>query len=112
MTPISYYKNAELPSTKVWWVDDDGDLVDLSTALSWQLKIGQVGETALLTKTAGIAGAVGAGVEPSGTPNLVITWSAGELNVPAGSYMLQVTATFAGGDRVMTAPFRILNNVL
>lgn len=112
MTPISYYKNAELPSMRVWWVDDDGSLVDLSTVLSWSLKIGQIGETALLTKTSGITGAAGAGNEPDGTPNMVVAWASGELNLAAGAYVLQVTATMSTGDRVLSCPFRVMNTVL
>lgn len=111
MTPITYYKNAEDPSTRIWWEDDDGSLVDFSAVTSWSVKIGQVGETALLTKTSGVTGAAGAGAEPSGTPNLVIVWAAGELNLAAGAYVMQVVATTTGRDRTMTAPFRILNTV-
>lgn len=109
MTPITYYKNAEDPSTRIWWVDDDGALVDLSGVSSWSLKIGNPGDSALLTKTAGITGAAGTGVEPSGTPNVVIVWAVGELNLPAGAYTMFLTATVAGRDRVLAAPFRILN---
>lgn len=112
MTPITYYKNAEDPSTRIWWLDDDGDLIDLSAVSSWQLKIGQIGETALLTKTTGVTGAAGSGAEPTGIPNVVIVWAAGELNIAAGHYTMQLVATTGGRDRVMTAPFDVLNNVL
>lgn len=112
MTPITYHKNAEDPSTRIWWVDDDGTVLDLSAVGSWSLKIGQIGETALLTKTSGITGGVGAWTEPSGTPSVTIVWAAGELNLAAGHYVMQLTATTTGRDRVMTAPFHILNNVL
>lgn len=112
MTPISYFKNAEDPNTRIWWLDDDGTLIDLSGVSSWSLKIGQIGETALLTKTSGISGAAGAGTEPTGTPNVVIVWSAGELNLASGSYTMQLTATTTARDRVMSAPFNILNTVL
>ena len=112
MTPITYYKNAEDPSTRIWWLDDDGTLVDFSAVSSWSLKIGQVGETALLAKTSGITGAAGAGAEPTGTPNVVIVWASGDLNIAAGHYTMQLVATTVGRDRTMTAPFHILNNVL
>ena len=113
MTPITYYKNAENPSLRLWWFSDDDELVDFSTGVSaWSLKIGQYGETALLSKTSGITGAAGAGVDPTGTPNVTIVWSAGELNVTAGHYVMQLTATTTTGDRVLTAPIRIYDTVL
>lgn len=111
MTPITYYKNAEDPSTRIWWLDDDGSLIDMSAVGSWSLKIGNPGEAALVTKTSGITGAAGDGVEPSGTPNVVIVWAAGELNISAGIYVMQLVATTTGRDRTMTCPFRILNTV-
>lgn len=112
MTPITYYKNAEAPTLNLWWYSDDGTLVDFSSGVSgWQLKIGQYGETAVLTKTTGITGAAGSGTDPDGTPNVVVVWSAGDLNVTPGHYVLQLTATTTAGDRVLTAPIRIYNTV-
>lgn len=111
MTPITYYKNAEDPTMRLWWYDDDGTLVNLSAVTSWSLKIGQYGETALLSKTSGITGAAGSGVDPTGVPNVVVVWAAGDLNVAAGAYVMQLVATSSGRDRTMTAPFRILNTV-
>lgn len=111
MTPITYYKNAEAPSLRLWWFGDDGDLVDLSTVSAWSLKVGQYGDTAVLTKTSGITGAAGSGTDPTGTPNVTIAWSAGELNITAGHYALQLTATTASGPRVLTAPFRVYDTI-
>ena len=112
MTPIIYYKGAENPSTRIWWEDDDGTLVDLSAVSTWQLKIGNPGETALVTKTNGMTGAAGAGVEPSGTPNLVIVWSSGDLDIDPGHYVLQVKAGPSTSDRVLVAPFWVNATVL
>jgi hypothetical protein len=95
---ISYAANAEDPALKIWWFDDDRTLIDFSGVSSWTLKIG-ANTTGLLTKTTGIAGAVGAGTEPDGTPNVVVTWSSGELNLPPGVYRLTLVATTAGRDR-------------
>src|SRR4051812_47963008 len=100
MAAIKYYANAERPVLQLWLQDDDGDLIDFSTGSpTFALKLGNAGETALLTKTSGIAGAAGAGVEPTGTPNVVVTWSAGELNITPGPYSWQLTVTTSSLDR-------------
>lgn len=105
---VTYYKSAELPSLKIWWYSDDNTLVDLSAVDSWSLKIGSPGSAAVLTKTTGITGAAGAGSEPSGTPNVVVAWAAGDLNLTPGVYGLQLTATTSGtGDRVLTGTIDI-----
>ena len=107
---IQYHKTAERPALELWLIDDDGALIDFSTGYTFALKVGNVGSTALLTKTSGIAGAVGAGEEPTGTPNVVVSWTAGELNLTPGSYAAQLTATTAGLDRIFTLPpFDILD---
>lgn len=106
---LSYRSTAERPAAELWLYDDDGSLIDFS-GVGWTFvaKVGNVGSTALLTKSSGITGAAGAGSEPDGTPNVVITWSAGELAIAAGSYVLQLTATTGGLDRVFVFPFEIL----
>jgi hypothetical protein len=102
---VRYKRNAELPSLEIWWLDDDGDLVDMSTASGFTLKIGNVGSTALLTKTSGITGAAGSGSEVSGVPNVTVAWSAGELDLTPGRYTMQLFATFTGGQRDMDCSF-------
>lgn len=106
---LRYYRTAERPSLEIWWQDDDGTLIDFSTGYTWSLKIGNVGSAALLTKTVGITGAVGAGVEPTGTPNVTVAWTTGELDLAAGNYELQLTATASGVDRVLTTPIQIID---
>lgn len=102
---VTYYRTAELPALAVWWYDDDGSLVDFSTATGWSLKIGTTpGATAALTKTTGITGAAGSGTPGNGTANVSVAWDAGELAaLTAGVYVLQITASFASGDRVLQA---------
>lgn len=104
---VRYDRTAELPSLEIWWLDDDGALVNMSTASGFSLKIGAIGAAALLTKTSGITGAAGAGVEPTGTPNVTVAWSAGELDLEPGPYTLQLTATFTGGQRVLKCSFLV-----
>lgn len=110
MNAITYYRTADLPALKLWIFDDDGSLINFATGWTFVLKIGDPGSAALLTKgPSGIAGAAGSGVEPTGVPNVVVTWSAGEINLTAGTYGLQLTATSGGLDRVFAAPFVILD---
>lgn len=112
MAKLSYHITAERPAAKLWLLDDDGTLIDFSTGgYSWALKVGVKGSTALLTKTSGIVGAVGAGTEPTGTPNCVITWTAGEIaasDVVAGNtYTFLLTATITSLDRVFEGMFEV-----
>lgn len=109
---LRYYITADKPDIELWLLDDDGDLIDFSTGYTFSFKIGtQVGTTALLTKTSGITGAVGAGSEPDGTPNVVVAFTAGELGTAvttAGNYVWQLTCTKASADRVFTGLWEAL----
>ena len=105
---VTYHSAAERPALELWILDDDGALIDFSSGYTWSLKIGAAGSTALLTKTTNITGAAGAGTAPTGTPNVVVTWSAGELAITAGVYTAQLVATTSSTDRVFEFPFRIL----
>ncbi len=104
---IRYHSSAERPALELWIQDDDGTLIDFSSGYTFTLKIGNTGDTALLTKSTSITGAAGSGTEPTGTPNLTIAWAAGELDITPGTYTLQLTATTTGLDRVFTTPIRI-----
>lgn len=110
MTGLSYASTAERPDAHLWIFDDDGTLIDFSTG-TFSLKIGHAGTAAILTKSTGITGAAGAGVEPSGTPNVVIVWTAGELALTPGRYSGQLTWTVSSKDRVFTVSFQILDVV-
>lgn len=92
-TGLSYARSAERPYARLWLQDDQGDLIDLSTGYTFTVNIGRRGHVADRTKTTGITGAAGAGVCPTGTPNLVVAWSAGELNLTPGAYELEIIAT-------------------
>lgn len=113
MTALSWYSSAEEPALQIWWYDDDGDLIDFSSGVTgWSLKIGNPGSAAVLTKTTGITGAAGTGSPGSGTPNVQVVWAAGQLNITPGVYSLQLTATTAQGDRVLSTPITIRPVVL
>lgn len=107
---VEWPRNAELPTLQIWWTDNDGTLVaDLTTA-TITLKIGGLGATGalMLTKTTGFAAAVGSGVSPTGTPNLVVTWATGELDIAPDVYTCELQARYTGSlDRIVTFPLRI-----
>jgi len=105
-------KLAEAPSVALWWVDDDGDLIDFSSGYTFTLKLGQRGQAAELTKTTGITGALGTGTEPSGVPNVTVAWSAGELaDVTPGLYEFELTARTGSSDRVLEDTIWVTDSV-
>lgn len=106
---LRYHRTAERPVAELWLLDDDGTLIDFSSGYTFEFKVGGAGSTAILTKTTNINGAAGAGTEPSGTPNVTITWTAGELALTPGSYGWQLTATTGGLDRVFEGLFQVID---
>lgn len=107
-TGIHYYATAERPDLRFWLLDDTGALVNLSSGYTFEFKIGSPGTAAVFTKSTGITGAAGSGSEPDGTPNLVVTFTAGELDaVPTGTYMWQIKATSGGLDRFYQGMFSL-----
>lgn len=111
MAQISYVSGSERPDLHLWWRDDDGDLIDFSTA-TFVVKIGQPGNTALTTKSSGTTGAAGSGTPTSGVPNVVINWASGDLAIAQGQYTLQIAATDGGEVRYATLPITIRAAVL
>lgn len=107
---FTYHRSAERPSAKLWVFDDSGTLVDFD-GYTFSFKIGVPGQTALLTKTSNITGATGAGTEPTGTPNVVIEWADGELDIAPGMYTWQLTCTSSAVDRVFEGSFKILETI-
>lgn len=109
MNVLRYNANAERPSASLWLRDRTNALIDFSSGYTFVFKIGTPGSSALLTKSSGITGAVGAGSEPDGTPNVTVAWTAGELNLTPGAYGWQLTATTSSLDRTFTGTFEILD---
>jgi hypothetical protein len=98
---IILHRTMERPDVRLWLLDDDGSLVNLASGFTFTFKLGNPGAAAVFTKTANINGAAGAGVEPSGTPNLTMTFTGAELDsLTAGSYTGQLVATTASLDRL------------
>lgn len=106
MIEVTYVRGAERPTLQLWWVDDTDALIDFSSGYTFSLTIGD-GTTATVTKTSGITGAAGAGTNPTGTPNIVVAWSASELDIAAGQYVAQLVATTGGLERIGRFGFRI-----
>lgn len=106
---LSYHAGAELPTARLWLTTPDGNLVDLTapTVTAIISRHGQILETI----TTGLTGAAGSGVEPSGTPNLTIAWSADDLDLPAGTYDLRIEARTGGLDYVWVIPLLIATSV-
>lgn len=110
MADLKYYLTAERPDIKLWLLDDDGTLVDFTTGYTFTFKIGTVSTAALLTKTTGITGAAGTGTERSGTPNVTISFAAGELAaLAARQYTWQLAATTSGLDRIYQGKITLAN---
>ena len=112
MSIPTWHVDAELPALHLWWRDELEALIDFSAVDNWQLRVGVTGCPAVIEKTTGITGAAGAGVSPTGTPNVAIVWTAGELNVAPGTYVAQLRARWGSNDRVIQFPIRILPSVL
>jgi hypothetical protein len=106
---LTYHATAARPAAELWLLDDDGSLIDFSSGYTFTLRVGAKDEAAILTKTTGITGAAGAGVEPTGTPNVVITWTAGELDIVRAAHWFQLTATTGGLPRVFEGRLIILH---
>jgi hypothetical protein len=86
---LQYHRNQVRPEAKLWLLDDDETLIDLSSG-TFKSRIGHKGQAALKEKTSGISGATGSGNEDDGVPNLTIAWTNGDLDVEPGEYTLQI----------------------
>lgn len=107
---VHYYRTAERPDVRLWLTDSAGNLVDLSAGYTFELKLGNPGSAATLTKSSGLTGAAGAGVEPTGTPNLVVSLTSAEFDgLTPGTTTLQIRArlTAATADRFWQCSFVI-----
>lgn len=108
---VQYVATAERPSLDIWWFDRTSTLIDFSSGYTFSLKIGTPGSAALLTKTTNITGAAGAGTAPTGTPNVVVAWAAGDLDLTDGTYDAELTATTSSLDRVLRFQITILQAI-
>jgi hypothetical protein len=97
-----YASGAELPIAGWWLYDGQSLATGLDAGHTFELKVFPAGGASVLTKTTGIVGQAGTGTGrgSSDTPNVVFTWAAGELALPAGRYRVQlrVVRTVDGFD--------------
>ena len=107
---FTYHRHSERPAAKMWLFDDDGTLIDMSGS-TFRFRIGNPGSAALLSKTSNITGAAGSGIEPTGTPNISITWAGGDLDIEPGVYSWQLTCSTSGLDRVFEGIFQVLDEI-
>jgi len=106
---LVYYRTAELPEIELWLRDRAGNLIDFSVVgYTFQFKLGQLNQNGVFTKTTDINGFVGSGTATSGTPNVKITFAAGEIdNVAPKHWTWQLRATKDGKDRFWQGPFQL-----
>jgi hypothetical protein len=105
---LIYFRTAERPDLQFWLQDDDGVLINFASGYTFAWRLGTPGDAAVFEKTTGIAGAAGVGTEPSGTPNIVLTFTADELDdITAGNYVWQLQATTSTLDRFFEGTIRI-----
>jgi len=90
-TSVTYVRGAELPPLLVQLLDENNDVINLTSASSFMLKMGLDTSTTALTKTTGITGS---------TNGATIAWASGDLDgtVTAGRYLAELTATVSGLD--------------
>lgn len=101
MADAEYIKGAELPDVAMTWNDPVSGIIDFTSGWTFSLRIGAVGQTALLEKTSGFT----PGAAP---PNLVIAWAAGELDsLPPGVHTVDVEARNTGSNKDRKRRFEI-----
>jgi hypothetical protein len=95
--PVEYIQGAELDNLTGSYTDSDGDLYLFASGWTFELKIGNKGSAALLTKTTGITGA-------DAEPNITVVWAADDLDLEAGTYTLQIVANRTSDSRDLFLP--------
>lgn len=90
MQSITYVAGAELPALLIQLIDESNNIIDM-TGFTASLKLGLDTGTTALSKTTGFT---------CGTNGVQVGWTAGELSLNPGTYIGQLTATFAGLDYV------------
>lgn len=85
-TSIEYIAGAERPALTIELVDETDAIIDL-TGFTGTIKLGLDTTTTALTKTSGVT---------CGAGGITCTWSAGELALTPGSYILEAIASNGG----------------
>jgi hypothetical protein len=98
-TSIEYIAGAERPALTIELVDETDNVIDL-TGFTGTIKLGLDTTTTALTKTAGVT---------CSAAGITCTWSAGELALPAGTYILEAIAASGGLEYRRQATLVILS---
>jgi hypothetical protein len=98
---LEYHITAERPDAVLTLPDD----LDVTSGYTFSVRIGRRGQEALLDKTTGITG---------GDGFVTVSWTAGELASigAAGGYLLTLTVTTGGLDRVYECGFGLTGVVV
>ena len=85
-TSIEYIAGAERPALTIELLDENNTVIDL-TGFTGSVKLGLDTSTTALTKTSGVT---------CDSTGITCTWSAGELALTPGTYILEAIATSGG----------------
>jgi len=88
-TAVTYVRGAELPPLLVQLLDENNDVIDLTSASGFSLKLALDTSTTTVTKTTGIVGS---------TTGATVNWTSGQLDIASGRYLAELTATLGGLD--------------
>ena len=92
---ITYHRHQELPPYAIHWLDHASRTIDL-TAYSATAQLLDHNDLVVLTKSTGID-------TTAASPNLVVNWAPGDLDLPPGRYRVMITARAPGAlDRVFS----------
>ena len=98
---VEYRQGASLPDLAISWLSVEQVLIDFSTGYTFELKVGKPGKIALVSKTSGFTGY-------AGDPNVVVEWSANELDtLPGGIYQAELVATRTSDSKKRVLPFTL-----
>lgn len=111
MLVYRYIQGADLPDLGIVWRDPARQLINFgSIAHTFQLRIGQRGKPATITKTTGITGADSTEAGEDTLANVTIAWAiAGELNtLTVGTYDADLIATRTSNTKDRKMRFRLI----
>lgn len=111
MSTIEVIDGENLPSLGLFVRENTALLTGLDSGHTFELKVATDDNTLLFTKTTGITGQAGAGMPPTGTPNVIVQWAntTSELAAMTGgeTYKAQLKITRSSDARFRLYQFDI-----